>query len=302
MSENNLLTNDHIYVGIIDATYILRRDYESIKNRITIDEDNVKPAKSFLIHTFLTSIIRIYKSHDFNRILLCWDRSPYIKKEAIQQFKADRKEVPKTEEEQKLIDLKWKIINFATKEIRDSNFGLINVVEVGYEADDLGAILADYYNKQNIRASLVSCDSDWECFTNHKVDFIKLNVGKIKYTRPFDLIRYSKKHDLVDNITYYNLYQYFFGKSHNNVVKFDNKDNIDFDKFINMYINNLLDEKDTTIINYMNPFSQYYTKNQEIIDRVANTEFNHKDFIDFCNKNELTNVLKDGKMMLSRLN
>jgi hypothetical protein len=71
--------------GIIDAQYILRR------NKVTMEQiSNGHLIKNKLMESFINSIMKLKRENDFIYPILCWDKSPYFKTEAVKEYKKDR--------------------------------------------------------------------------------------------------------------------------------------------------------------------------------------------------------------------
>lgn len=86
--------------GIIDAQYLLRR------NKVVIERTyGGKLLKNKLIESFLNSVMKLKRENDFIYPILCWDKSPYLKTEAVKEYKQNRHHAS----EEEVLDLKDQI-------------------------------------------------------------------------------------------------------------------------------------------------------------------------------------------------
>ena len=70
--------------GIIDGQYILRRNFAAMTKdtKITANE---------LIQSFIISIIKLKRDHNFKKPIILFDKTPYKKSEGLKAYKGNRK-------------------------------------------------------------------------------------------------------------------------------------------------------------------------------------------------------------------
>ena len=167
---------------------------------------------SILFGNFLTTIMKQKREHNVKYVILCWDKSPYYHKTAIENYKADRykasdriKEIEEELEDENLSELDKSILSIEKDlaEYDNKNFwkyqevkksflenkdweraGFYSIYHRGYEADQIAAcfsrILSKQYKKDGkTKTILLSADKDWINFKRDGVDFIST------WTNPF---------------------------------------------------------------------------------------------------------------------
>lgn len=165
---------------------------------------------SILFGNFLATIMKQKRENGVKYMILCWDKSPYYHKTAIENYKGDRykasdriKEIEEELENEDLSELEIEVLN-KEKEIAeydDKNFwkyqevkkaflenedwknaGFHSVYLRGYEADQLAAcfskiISKQYKNDGKTNCLLLTSDKDWVSFKKSGVDFLSTWSG-----------------------------------------------------------------------------------------------------------------------------
>lgn len=224
---------------IIDAQYYLRRNWYIISQ-------NQEFNKYELMTSVLMTIFKIYKMYGGRKIILLWDKKPYIKEDVIKNYKGDRYLVvedkdnkdarlnelklmiqnPQISEEDKakyleeINKLEQELIQLA-KDVELFNklgaakyeflcnfnkFGLVSLQIKGYEADDLAYLCGQWCKNHNMTALLVSGDSDWSCMTNENVDVLRFTKN---YNDLYDINKSKESviEEFRDQISPFEFYQ-----------------------------------------------------------------------------------------------
>lgn len=225
------MANEYKYLAF-DAQYYLRRNWSVIKNNEGFN-------KYELISSFLWTLIKTYKAHPADKILLLFDKRPYKKQQVINEYKADRKLVleevetlkdkllkAQTDEEraaiQKQLDEEereaklFMEMGAAKYEILSNfhKFGLVSLNIPGYEADDLARLLSLIATERKEKILLVSGDSDWNCMITPYTDVWRNRSKNAEFsnfsTRP-------EQDAPLDPFHMYQARDIYYG-GHNNVV------------------------------------------------------------------------------------
>lgn len=252
-------------VGIIDAQYILRRNFKAMRGRVIY---------TLLEKSFLQSIMKLKKDIGFSRPVLCFDKGPYIKSETIKEYKKDRhyisstdveeieKRINNSEElglsEEEVEQLKKELESIKEQADNEAEFikakyDLINnlpsmgfpvIIKQGFEADDIAFALSEKVRELGKTAVLLTVDRDWVGFRSREVYYLTPNDRRD--TRD-DICRYYIDISRRLNVPLYDvgILKEIYDSSHNNVEGYEFSGQVDFDTFITK-----LASKDTTLPGY----------------------------------------------------
>jgi len=247
---------------IIDSNFILRRNYSCIVRGTFNNYEQ-------LVESFLLSIHKLVDKVPTENVVLVWDKSPYLKVEAIKQYKKDRKysnegdiieidkkiSEAKTDEEKKKLEHDKLVIerniihegyymhakNSIASKLKDTNYH--STILRGYEADDLAYLMAQRIHNDKLgNAVLVSIDNDWCNFVNPSVDYYKLGRGK----NPPKWVKYDSSNPLYNRAVELDVSMYESGccrelylGGHNNVPAYPHREEVSFQDFCNALVKNI---------------------------------------------------------------
>ena len=202
----------------LDDEDLSDEDYEDLMKKklkclINVHAEKWRPVDtSILFGNFIATIMKQKREMNIRYVILCWDKSPYYHKTAIENYKGDRykasdriKEIEEELENEDLSELEIQVLN-KEKEIAeydDNNFwkyqevkkaflenpewnktGFYSVYKRGYEADQLAACFAKIIGNQykldgKTNCVLNSSDKDWVNFQRPGVEFISTWSGNL---------------------------------------------------------------------------------------------------------------------------
>ena len=210
---------DSYTFAVIDGEYHLRNVFNMQTHQLKEESDDPKKWRlvdtSILFGNFLSSIMKIKRDYNIKYTVICFDKSPYYHKSAIENYKSDRyiasdrlKEIDEelldetlTDEERKQLEqekiiAKYDDDNFwkyqevkksfiETDVVEWANAGIHTVCKRGYEADQLAYYLACLISKQHLKNKKITCmlgssDKDWTNFVQPGVEFISTWTGNLK--------------------------------------------------------------------------------------------------------------------------
>lgn len=234
-------------LGIIDAQYILRRNFSILRNngRIRLGE---------LLKSFYQSIMKQKRDFDFERPILLFDKGPYLKEEVIKKYKKDRhymcedditnlkkriEECTDPEEkerlEKELKDTEIQVfnesqMNKAKYDIVRNGFalGFPVIIKQGFEADDIAFAIAEDVRRLDMSAILITTDRDWITFRSKKVAY-----STPKMDTRFDLCKEMVGFSNELDIPLYEIgvLKEIYDSSHNNVDGYQFTSSVDFSEF-----------------------------------------------------------------------
>lgn len=245
-------------LGVIDAQYILRRNFSVLNKGKEVDVMN-------LVKIFMYSIMKLQKEHELDRVVLAWDKSPYIKKEGIPFYKCDRvyasqamvdEESDPVEKAKKLIRFKNETAFHSAKSFILSTFtpmGLCSIMKQGFEADDIGFYFAKIAKENEIKIKLITIDRDWVSFVNRFTTYVtpthNMRLGMLKS-------KISLVKELQVPLYDLGVLEEIYSNSHNNVQGYAYKDTVNFSEFCSkMY------QKDETLPGYGDAYVCYKAMN-----------------------------------------
>jgi len=167
---------------------------------------------SILFGNFIASIMKQKRENQVKYMILCWDKTPYYHKTAIENYKGDRynaadrlqeieeelKDETLTATERDILNLEKYIAQYDQdnfwkyQEVKRSfiekddwnNAGFYSIYKRGYEADQLAymlsSIIAEKYKKdKKTNCVLLSADKDWANFQKPGVVFTSTWSGNL---------------------------------------------------------------------------------------------------------------------------
>jgi len=235
-----------------DAQYILSKQFSALKKRASMDslkfinDDStsigyVITEYQFTVHDlvekFFWSIVKFIRDdYNCNKVILLWDKAPYLRSKILSDYKAGREY-----HSQDTVD-EWDLENDPQGYLQEAenyraelikqeakywiinnlhDFGFPSIIYDGYEADDLAEIFSNSEAievNDGLKSAICSVDSDWMCWTSKKVDWINHN-DKEAWTYDDAILEYGM--DLDTDLSLFEIKMYydsFFG-SHNALVK-----------------------------------------------------------------------------------
>lgn len=264
-------------LGIIDGQYILRRNL-SIQARMGKVNENL------LLKSFMQSIMKEKRELEFDKALICWDKSPYFSQlEGIEEYKADRHYTNYDEVEKLKETLLWETDEEKRKELEKEihykdieawnnqisakvkyfiidnlgKFGFYSLIKRCWEADNLSFALAEKCSELGLKGILVSQDQDWTAFRNKNVQFITPE-RKGKRDNKFGHVRWLLDFSKSLNIPLYEIgvLKELYDSSHNNVNSYEFKDMVKFEEFATKIYNH-----DETLPGFEGAFRKYSAMN-----------------------------------------
>lgn len=245
-------------LGVLDAQYLLRRNYTAIRG-----SSGGSVNSSDLIKSFLQSVNKIRNNFDIQRVVLCWDKGPYRKTSVVNQYKKDRHYTTSSdldELRELMLGMEGEELEEAERELArmkvDLNSeqafynsrleiianlhlaGYYSLMKPGYEADDLAYFIATEAERRKVKTLLVTIDRDWVTFCNKYVRYITPN-GDTRFNMLKEKVLQSK--ELGVSLYELGVLSEIYSGSHNNVMEYPYKDHIDFSEFTRSVMSN--DEK-----------------------------------------------------------
>ena len=246
-------------LGVIDAQYILRRNFSSIQNLPDFGYQR-------LFTLLIQSIVKLSNERGYTRIACLFDKAPYKRAEALESvYKADRHyaseadRIEITEDmtlEQRLeaeaknhaLDVELernKIMQQVKYSFINSmgRFGFHSLIYKGYEADDLAYYIA---NKMNVAIPIefATIDSDWTYLLGETTSFHRLHRNPVDYNfsqaqvNELGECELAHKMKLIDQGVLRDLY---YG-SHNGTDKIDLPSNLTIKEFFQRHLDGTLNE------------------------------------------------------------
>jgi hypothetical protein len=301
------------------------KDQYGIMLSTTDEEDGIPYYKiksvvnaNLLAKSVIQSIMKFKRDFDFMYPILCWDKSPYYKSEAIKEYKQDRYKPTESEIDQlnaqlsnpeltehdrqvilnQIKEIELDISNFQAMQkakyyiiFNLNNCGWKSVIKSGFEADDLAHLLAKRYNENPINdqeSILLAIDKDWLHFQNDKVKFISAKYPDKDYSYITDPAKEAFEKYGIPNYDY-GILSEIYGGSHNNVTGLG--ESIDWEEYLRRY----WVEHDESMPNYAD-IDAYYNamqidKHESEVDKMLNFVLNENFIVDsgkmaaFCTAN-----------------
>lgn len=293
--------------GIIDAQYILRRNW-------SIQKSHGKVNQFLLMKSFIQSIFKLKRDFGFDRALLCFDSAPYYAMLENPDYKADREYVSQESledlesklmfaiDEDEIKELKKQIEEYKIKVENEKAFQYVKYEMVGsgtklgfrtlikkhWEADNIAFACAEKCRELGYSAILITTDHDWCNFRSKYVTYsTPKNDSRFEYTK--GLVVQSRNL----NIPLYELgiLREIYGDSHNNAKGFDFSDKVSFDEFALKLFN-----EDTTLEGYSKARNYYEAMNirshmeeiQPLLEftMLSGMELKSSDWFEFLTKNK----------------
>lgn len=293
--------------GIIDAQYILRRNW-------SIQKSHGKVNQFLLMKSFIQSVFKLKRDFGFDRALLCFDSAPYYAMLENPDYKADREYVTQESledmesnlifmtDESEIAELKNRIEEYKVKIDNEKAFQYVKYEMVGngtklgfrtlikkhWEADNIAFACAEKCRELGYSAILITTDHDWCNFRSKYVTYsTPKNENRNDYTK--DLIFQSRK--LRIPLYELGILREIYGDSHNNAKGFDFSDKVSFDEFALKLYN-----EDTTLEGYTKARNFYNAMNikshmseiQPLLEftMLSGIEVKVSDWFEFVSKNK----------------
>lgn len=207
------MDKDYKYIAF-DAQYFLHRNFAALKSRTAYDmasyltKEEGDPTIGHiitkyeftdmdLVKQFFWTIAKfIREQYTCSKIILLWDKPPYHKTKILPDYKGsrihhcqellDEWDIEKDpigylqeKEEYRVEKIKSSAKYYIINKLKD--YGMISVIEDGYEADDLAWIFShlDEIENSDQKSAICSVDSDWHYWISKNVDYLHFNNGEV---------------------------------------------------------------------------------------------------------------------------
>jgi len=170
---------------LIDSNYLAHRAF------FVTGDLSYKEQKTGVIFTFLMQCLKLAKRFDTTDFIFCWDSKKSYRKILYPEYKSNRRK-ELSEDEKKKYQMAYNQFDLLKNEAL-FNLGFSNVFyRIGYEADDIIAVITKKYNED--RVVIVSSDNDlYQLLTNN------VRVFDIKKKELFTRQDFINRYDINPN-------------------------------------------------------------------------------------------------------
>ena len=236
-------------LGIIDGQYVLRRN-------MSIQASGGKKVNQNLLEkSFLQSMMKLKRDFDFDKIIICFDKRPYLKEQGVEEYKGDRhyenqddvnainEELMFESDPEKIQQLEDKLAETETKSYNNlisgkakydligniSELGFYCMMKKGWEADDLSFAVCEKCRQLDLSAILITSDKDWVSFRSKKI-FYATPKGNTRLEHAKWLVGLCKS----TQVPVYDIgiLSELYGLSHNHAGAYEFSESVSLEEFI----------------------------------------------------------------------